>query len=189
MIKSFFAKRRLKNELKAQELALITKAEKLWYRGFLIEGEDRPRPGQHWPEDMIPIWCEFLKSRTPESKRSWYTIHSAVFWESAMPHLTVHEKQRALCYAGRLGNTHVFQCMEANLLSIHAKNILADQFGQDRIVHPSVLLWMREHGYWSNQNLEQLMDVDDCTRFVRPCTLDICGILEDDSPTPAFLKS
>lgn len=188
MIRSFFAKRALRKQRELDDLILEEKAKRLWYHGFLIEGTQRPCPGEHWPEDIIPLWCRRLNSEIKDSKRSWYTVQNAHFWEKAMQHLSIDEKKRALRDAGRLGNVHVFNCMDPDRLLEHASDILADQYSQDRIVHPSVLLWMQTHKYWNDQEIEQLMDVYNIEEWVRPGILELHGILEQQNPTSKFLQ-
>ena len=158
-----------------------------WNEGRLTDGTQlrAPKVGESWPGAFMPYWRQAIRNRQPTTEtrfNAWATIHDRPFWNALVKHIADDAiVGRGLTWAGMHGNMAAFGAASEAALETYAANTFvptntfASRPGtqqriarlasaQKKIVHPDVVVFMRDKGYWNQTHISELVEafsVDD----------------------------
>lgn len=158
----------LDDKRKCKEIAL-----RHWNEGRFTDGTQlrTPKVGESWPKAFMPHWRKAIRDRasTKETRFNvWATIDDLPFWKTLVGHLNDEVVVgRGLAWAGMHGNMAAFKAASAASLNIYASHIFSPApsshrisrlaFAQAKIVHPDVVVFMRDKGYWDQAHISELV--------------------------------
>lgn len=126
--------------------------------------------GEKWPVEFMPYWRKWMRERpqTPETHFSaWATVHDVPFWIEVVKHINNDViLGRGLAWAGMHGNLSAFAAASNAAIDQYAVNTFAPPSSghriarlaseQAKIVHPDVVVFMRDRGNWDQADISRL---------------------------------
>lgn len=157
----------LKDKKKCQEIALNH-----WDSSKMPDGStfSTTKVGEKWPVEFMPYWRKWMRERpqTPETHFSaWATVHDVPFWIEVVKHINNDViLGRGLAWAGMHGNLAAFAAAPNAAIDQYAVNTFAPPSSghrmarlaseQAKIVHPDVVVFMRDRGNWDQADISRL---------------------------------
>lgn len=139
---------------------LEKEAATLWSEGQLTVNDLTPKLGIAWDTKYLPYFRQWAKDIRQTPYRVSYTnIDDAEFWENISQGFTeAHHFEYALYDAARRGNLSVFNALPKQYIQAYSQQYLelVHTKSTNEIVHPNTVAFMRDNGYWSQDDVHAL---------------------------------
>lgn len=146
-------------------------ADSYWADGtFSRQQLSYPKVGEAIAPELLAHWRVWMTERAPTEKTyfgAWALIDDGIFWKNLVAHIGNDVViGRGLEHAGMLGNMAAFDAASMASIEQYGRKVFERtlstgpkygyQWLQTAIVHPNVVLRMRELGVWTQEQVSSL---------------------------------
>ncbi len=136
-------------------------ARAIWEDGDMVVDWRTPKLGEKWDPKYFPYWRKWAGEKRAIEYSSYYrSIDDKEFWQAAGRNFSRQESYlHALMDAAKCGNLAPFEVFDSRHVAAYAQAFDVERMGlktNHGVVHPDVIAWMREKGYWDQNDVERL---------------------------------